>query len=474
MRILLLAMPDTGDWLDHVMRLPNLALASLAGSIEGHDVRILDLVLVKENLKRSLEQHLDSFSPDLVGMSSMTFQFDTMIRIAKYIRRKLPGAKIAAGGYHPTLMYHEIAAETPDIPIDFIIRGEGEATFRELVESLSKSASDFSSIDGLSWRNSSGAWAHNPERALLNLECLPLPDRSVRLEKRFHIFGERIDVIETSRGCPLRCNFCSIRKMYGATFRPFPIERIVADLKSLKSDGIGLVFFADDNITYNANHFKSVCKAIIENGLNDLEYSIQASALGIAKNPDLVELMDRANVRLIELGLESMDPSVIKLMKKATSIEINREAVRLLKKHHMCITALFIIGFPDDTRQSIQNSFRDLMALKPDALYCQFITPYPKTEIREMLMAEGLVANPDDFSSYDGYHCNVRTRHLSREELWKIFTRENIKSWWPQLKGGNFLLKRFFWGYGKCEMKVMATFIYRLFMGRARDWRTGL
>lgn len=467
-------MPDTGDWLDHVMRLPNLALASLAGSIKGHDVRILDLVLVKENLRRSLEKHLSSFAPDLVGMSSMTFQYDTMIRISAYLRRKLPDAKLAAGGYHPTLMYREITAETPDMPVDFLIRGEGEITFGELIENLSIGSGDFSGINGLSWRNSGGAWVHNPERDLQNLELLPLPDRSVRLERGYHVFGERIDVTETSRGCPLRCNFCSIRKMYGPTFRLFPIERIVADLQSLKSAGVKLVFFSDDNITYNADHFRSVCKAIIENGLNSMEYAIQASALGIAKNPDLVEMMDRANIRLIELGLESMDPSVIKLMKKATSVEINREAVRLLKKHNMCITALFIIGFPDDTKQSIQNSFRNLMALKPDALYCQFITPYPKTEIREMLLAEDLVANPDDFSSYDGYHCNVRTRHLSREQLWKIFTRENIKSWWPQLKGGNYLLKRFFWGYGKCEMKVMATFVYRLIMGRAHDWRTDL
>jgi anaerobic magnesium-protoporphyrin IX monomethyl ester cyclase len=474
MRILLLAMPDTGDWLDHVMRLPNLALTSLAASVDGHDIRILDLVLVKEDLKQILEQYLDSFSPDFVGMSAMTFQYDTMLRIAAFIRRKLPNVKLAAGGYHTTLMYQEIADETPDVPLDFMFRGEGEGTFRELIEALSRSSGDFGNIKGLSWRSSQGAWIHNPERALQNLELLPLPNRNARLEKNFHVFRRLVDVAETSRGCPLHCNFCSIRRMYGPTFRTFPIERIVADLKSLQSAGVKIVFLSDDNITYNADHFKSVCKAIIENGLNSMLFTIQASAYGIAKNPDLVALMDQANVRLIHLGLESMDPSVIKFTKKATSIEINREAVRLLKKHHMGIDALFIIGFPDDTKESIQNSFRNLLALKPDALYCQFITPYPKTEVRELLLSEGLVENRDDFRTYDGYHCNIRTRHLSREELWKIFTRENIKSWWPQLKGGNYLLKHFFWGYLTCELMVAITFFYRLFKGRAHDWRMDL
>jgi radical SAM superfamily enzyme YgiQ (UPF0313 family) len=474
MKILLLAMPDTGDWLDHIMRLPNLAMTSLAASVERHDVRVLDLVLVKEHLKRSLDLHLDAFRPDFVGMSAMTFQYDTLLRVANYIRRKHPNIKLAAGGYHATLMYQEIATETPDVPLDYIIRGEGELTFKELISALSEPGLEMKNINGLSWRNADGAWIHNPDRGLLNLEELPLPNRNSRLQKNFHVFGKSVDVVETSRGCPLHCNFCSIRKMYGPTFRRFPIERIIADLKTLKDRGVQFVFLSDDNITYDAEHFKSVCKAIIENGLNSMLFSIQASSYGIAKNPDLVELMDKANVRVIHLGLESMDPSVIKFMKKATSIEINREAVRLLKKHNMGVNALFIVGFPDDTKQSIQNNFRNLMALKPDALYCQFITPYPKTEVRELLLSQGLVVNPNDFSTYDGYHCNIRTHHLTKKELWRIFTLENIKSWWPQLKGGNYLIKNFFWGYLSCEMRVAATFIYRLIMGRAHDWRAKL
>jgi hypothetical protein len=137
----------------------------------------------------------------------------------------------------------------------------------------------------------------------------------------------------------------------------------------------------------------------------------------------------------------------------------------------MGVNALFIVGFPNDTKESIQMNFRNLMKLKPDALYCQFITPYPKTEVREQLLAEGLVENVDDYTTYDGYHCNIRTRHLSREQLWDVFTRENIKSWWPQIKSGNYFIRHFFWGYVSCELKVAATFIYRLFKGKARDWK---
>ena len=192
---------------------------------------------------------------------------------------------------------------------------------------------------------------------MLNLSELPLPDRSGRLETGFHTFRKRIDVTETSRGCPLLCNFCSIRKMYGETFRRFPIQRIIEDLRRLKAAGTEVVFLSDDNITYDAEHFGAVCRAIIDNGLATMRYAIQASAYGIAKNPGLVELMDRANIRLINLGLESMDPDALKYMKKATSIEINREAVRLLKAHKMGVNALFIVGFPGGYETVHPNQF---------------------------------------------------------------------------------------------------------------------
>ena len=475
MKILLLAMPDTVDMLDPVMKLPNLAITSLAASVgPEHDVRVLDLVLVKNRLKKSLEAHLEAFTPDVVGLSAMTFQYSTMIRIASLIRKKLPGVRLIAGGYHVTLMHAEIAAETPDVPIDFMVRGEGEETFAELIEMLASSSGNFGAINGLSWRDTNGAWSHNGARPLLNLENLPLPVRSTRLEKGFHLFRKRIDVTETSRGCPLLCNFCSIRKMYGQTFRRFPVERIINDLKRMKAAGTEIIFFSDDNITYDTDHLSAICRAIIDNGLNSVMYAIQASAYGIAKNPDLVALMEKANIRMINLGLESMDPASIKFMKKATSIEINREAMRLLKKHRMGVNALFIVGFPDDTKESLQNSYRNLLSMKPDTLYCQFITPYPKTEIRDQLLAEGLVENVDDFSKYDGYQCNVRTRHLSREELWDISAKEFAKALWPLVRHGNFFLKHFFWGFLSCEFVVVINLFHRLITGTSRDWRLEL
>jgi radical SAM superfamily enzyme YgiQ (UPF0313 family) len=147
MRVLLLAMPDTVDFLDNSARIPNLALISLAGNLPGHEVKVLDLVLHRPGIRRALEEVLAGFRPQLVGLSAMTFQFATLLRVARLVRRFDPGIKIAAGGYHPSLMARELAAEEL-LPLDFIVRGEGEVTLGELVTELESSKPDLSRIAG--------------------------------------------------------------------------------------------------------------------------------------------------------------------------------------------------------------------------------------------------------------------------------------------------------------------------------------
>ena len=313
-------MPNTSDALETACKLPNLALVSLAAAVKNHDVHVLDLVLKKPYVKKHIDTLVKTHNPEIVGLSAMTFQFDTLTRIASYIKSTAPHIKIVIGGYHATLMYKEIGESGKDQPFDFIVRGEGEATFKELMDGLATGAPDLHAIHGLSFKMGNG-WHHNPERELIDLATLPLPDRSRRLDNSFTILNQSMDVIETSRGCPNNCNFCCITHMYGRTFRPFPITRIVEDLKAIKAAGTRSVFIIDDNITHSINHFKQVCTAIIDNGLNDLLYMTQVTAAGIANNPDLVDLMDKANFRIIFVGFESMDPDILRSMRKPTSPE---------------------------------------------------------------------------------------------------------------------------------------------------------
>lgn len=427
MRVLLVSMPDTADVIDYVARLPNLAVVSLAGNIPEHEVKVLDLVLYKPGIRSILEKVLLDFRPDVVGLSGMTFQFGTLLRVARFIRSRDANIKVVAGGYHATLMAEEITACAQSPPLDFLVRGEGEGTFSELLSEMEKRDPDFSRVPGLSYREGS-VWRHNVGRALLDLDSVALPNRQARLKSDFFMLDLPMDVAETSRGCPFSCKFCSITRMYGHTFRVYSQERILADLRRIRERGTRAVFFVDDNITYDIDHFRRVCRAITDSGLNDLQYLVQVTAVGIAQNPELVAEMDRANFRYVFVGFEAMTPVALKGVNKPTNPDINRRAAALLRSHEMAVIAGCIVGYPDDTEAGIKENVRLIKALKPDMIYAQYLTPYPKTVLREELLAAGLVTNSDDFGKYDGFTCNIRTHHLANDELYRILKREMLLS----------------------------------------------
>jgi anaerobic magnesium-protoporphyrin IX monomethyl ester cyclase len=191
----------------------------------------------------------------------------------------------------------------------------------------------------------------------------------------------------------------------------------------------GSVFLTDDNITHDIPHFRRVCQAIIGNGLNDMLYAVQVSAAGIANNPDLVKDMACANFRLAFVGFESMLPSALKNMNKPTTQDINRRAAKLLKENQIGIVAGIIAGYPDDTAETIRQSFDHFLALNPGMIYAQYLTPYPKTVLRNEMLKDGLVANVDDFTKYDGFTCNTRTRHLAQSELYRCLKRQALRAY---------------------------------------------
>lgn len=233
MKILLLAMPDAANNFHRIMKVPNLGLCSIAAHLSEHEVRIADLVLVHKNIRSWLQTLLAQFQPELIGISSMSFQYRSALTVMSICRQCAPQAKIVLGGYHATLSYQELASQSP--PFDYLIRGEGERALPALVQALEEKR-NFESVPGLSWA-CNGVFRHNPTGELLDVQQLPLPDRSVRMLNGFTYFDRKLDCVETSRGCTMTCTFCSITGMYGSSFRCYAIDRVIADLKQLRDGG---------------------------------------------------------------------------------------------------------------------------------------------------------------------------------------------------------------------------------------------
>jgi anaerobic magnesium-protoporphyrin IX monomethyl ester cyclase len=430
-------MPDSFEHTPSLtMRMPNGALASLAGNLDPqHSVGIADLVLAQDSVRETVERLIRDERPDVVGLSIMTFQRATALRLIRLIRALRPSIRVVAGGYDPSLA-PEAYAE-PDSGVDFIVRGEGELTFRDLIRALETGAG-VARIPGLSWRGPDGGFVHNAERAVSRLggREIQLPNRGARLLRGYTFLGRQIDVVETSRGCTYDCSFCSIIEMRGRNFHTFSIEHVIADIGDARARGARAIFIVDDNITLDVRRFSALCQAIVDAGLDDIHYIVQGMTSAIASAGDeLAAFMRRAGFRYVFLGIENIVPADLTFLRAAAK-NARREggkttgsaairAIDLLHRHGMSVVGGLIVGNPDDTVDSIEANLT-FARQYVDWPYIQHPTPYPRTPMSQTFRDRGLLTT-EDVSQYDGTTAVVRTAAVPAEDV--EFLRWRAERW---------------------------------------------
>jgi anaerobic magnesium-protoporphyrin IX monomethyl ester cyclase len=370
MNVLLLAMPDSFEHMAPVaIRMPNGALTSLAGNVDAHHaVAVADLILVQDRVLPTVERLVRDHRPDVVGLSVMTFQRRTALRLIGHLRQWRPDLAVVVGGYDPSLATDAYFAH--DSGVDMAVRGEGELTFRALLRAL-ESRRSLQGIAGLSWRRPGGEVAHNPDRPASDLRraALALPRRSARVLSGYTMLGRQVDVVETSRGCTFDCSFCSIIEMRGRNFHPFDLDRVLADIADARAHGARTIFLVDDNITLDVGRFMSLCRAMVDAGLDDLDYIVQAMTAPIAQHGEtLAPLMRRAGFRYVFLGVENVlaeDLSFLRAGAKNLKREGGRpvgnaaiDAIEHLHRHGMFVVGGLIVGNPDDTLDGIDANLR--------------------------------------------------------------------------------------------------------------------
>jgi radical SAM superfamily enzyme YgiQ (UPF0313 family) len=434
MNVLLLSMPDSFEHMPPVaIRMPNGALTSLAGNVDPHHrVAVADLILVHRKVRETVTRLVRELNPEVVGLSIMTFQRGTAGRIIDLVRSLRPGLKVVVGGYDPSL-----APEAyENMGVDFLVRSEGEVTFRELLRALEQNSA-LDKIAGLSY-NDSGTWKHNPTRLPHRLEDseIRLPNRAARVLKGYTLLGRQVDVIETSRGCTFDCSFCSIIEMRGRNFHTYSFERVLADIRDARDHGARTIFLVDDNITLNVKRFEALCEAIIEAGLHTLDYFVQAMTSAIADHGEtLAPLMRRAGFRYVFLGIENILEDDLQFLKAAAK---NTErsnghnvgnatltAIDYLHRNQMFVVGGLIVGSPGDTRESIEANL-EFARRYVDWPYIQHPTPYPRTPMTKDFRDQGLIMI-ERLEEYDGTTAVVRTQHLPPEEV--EFLRWKAERW---------------------------------------------
>lgn len=463
MKVLLVGNPRTVKGFNRLTKLPSLNLASLAANVDEGlaDIRIIDLVLRDKNPEKYLRKILSDFQPQVVGFTAMSFQYQAVLSLMKTTRALIPQSTIILGGYHATADGDSILTGDDQQYIDFIIDGEGEVPFNELLKAISGKG-DFHAVPGILFRQN-GEVIKTPRAELLPPEKIRLPRRDVRILNRgFHIMGQPAEVIETSRGCVYDCNFCSIRHMYGKSFRKFSVERILSDLEDARRHGAKSIFITDDNITLDGKRLEHLCNEVDHAGLK-LNFAVQASVKGFMKNPGLAHAMARAGTKIVFLGIENASDSALAYMQKSNQLKSSDtlEVVKELKKFGIIVVGGFIFGYPEDTENTLLENYEYAKNMGVDIPLFNILTPHLKTELREELMNKGLITNLKDYTRYNHYHSNVKTNHLSTDELYRF--RNMLDAKYPLDSGSFFRLL-------KAYPSFFTGLMFRMMRDEPKNW----
>jgi len=369
---------------------PKLGLLYVAANVEQARGRAPDVIdAPAERLDYvGLEARLRAVAPDLVGITTLTFNLIDCWKTVRLIKRILPQAKVCVGGQHVTLYPRETLGLEG---VDFVVHGEGERVFVRLAEALEAGghADALAQIPGLGFHDGDQLRVHPHQDKVEDLDTLPNPARHlIDLGNYDHVAaeGNRLATMQTSRGCPAKCLFCDIRM---TQFRKRSPENVLAELRSLVDRGVDDIFFVDDTITIDKNRLLEICDLIKRSGL-DLHFKVSARVDTV--KPRILAALKEAGCYRIHYGVETATPRLLKYLQKQTTPEKVEQAFRWTREAGIGSFAYCMIGIPTETRQEMMNTVDFAIALDPDFAQFSICTPYPQTALYESMLQMGHIS----------------------------------------------------------------------------------
>ena len=357
-------------------------------------------------------------SVDLVGISTITSTAPRAYAIADRVREK--GVPVVMGGPHVTFMADEALEHA-----DFVIRGEGEQTLMAFIEAWEKGGG-FSDIPNLSYRENEQI-IHNPLRPFIkDLDQIPFPDLSLLKSTKKGISGLSSIPVQTSRGCPFDCSFCSVTGMFGKKYRFRSTENIIEELRHY-NERKNLIFFYDDNFTADRKRAKNLLEAMIRENFK-FKWTTQVRA-DVAKDLELVRLMKKSGCHTLYIGFESVNPESLKAMKKRQTVEEIAEAIKILRRHRIGIHGMFVYGFDEDDWKTVKQTVKFAKKSKLNSTQFLILTPLPGSEFFDKVRCENRIQF-QDWALYDAHHVVFRPARLSLFDLQRaqIFSHKKFYS----------------------------------------------
>ncbi len=447
-KILLIQPPESSPFNAYVKprRYP-LALFTLAVVLETEfcnlEIVIADLGLPDMDLENLLTNEL----PDLVGVTFLTPQYEMSRNISIAVRKFLNGCYLVGGGVHATVLPIKTMN---DIDFDFLVIGEGEITFPELISALDRKSPSFEQINGICYRNETSPCLSNPRERLYNLDQFPLPTDVLPpgyLDQYSSVQSSKGDgpivTVSASRGCSFNCFFCASNALFLGQSLPIlrDVDSIVREVSELsRKHNVKIIRFGDDIFDIDRARGLAILEGLKKAGCSD---KCDISYLSRARKPssddyEYYSKLYNLGVRQIAIGIESGDEKLMTKFAKPEGVLYGSENTKVIQKAGIEVKYFLMVGLPGQDWASILKTVDLLKRDKPNLIGVSYTMPYPGTALYKMKdeiffsgSFEKMIHEPPRELDSQGFIPCTRTREMTSLEIMK--SREFILKKFKQI-----------------------------------------
>ena len=402
---------------------PPLGLSYLAATLEreSHKVSIIDMeaeLLKKEQLVKRIRK----IKPDVIGISSTTPIHHNADELFRFIKKIDKNIITIAGGPHPTSILNKTLEQNKDI--DMVVYGEGEKTIIELIDKLEKKK-EIKDVDGIIYRKGKEIKRTKPRELIQDLDWLAFPAKHL-LKQEIYVWSVPkkgiipVSSIETTRGCPFKCSFCSQTIIFGNKMRERSVDDVIEEIKEIKNKHkINHLIFYDDTLGLNKKRTIEMCERIID---EKLDITFEGMTRVNCVDEELIKKLKQAGLNRLSFGVESGNQNILNAVKKGINLKQIRNAYKLIDKHKIESRMSVVLGLPFETEKTIRKTIKFIKSLKCYQAYINIGTPFPGTEYYEMAKQGygGLKLLTDDWREYRRWgNAVINVNDLSKEDLIK-------------------------------------------------------
>jgi anaerobic magnesium-protoporphyrin IX monomethyl ester cyclase len=392
-----------GRWIP--LGLVYLAAAARQANLE---TEIYD-AMAKGHAYPEIEHHFRESMADYVASTAITATINDAIKTLELAKRINPDTVTILGGVHPTFMYEEVLAGSA--AVDYIVIGEGEATLRHLLEVL-EAAGNPAQVAGIAFRQ--GGTVVKTDRRTLLETIDDLPAAWDLLDWRdYHslvIPDSRLAAISTSRGCAHDCTFCSQQKFWGQSWRARDPRKVADELEYLYSTyHVNVAMITDEHPTRSRERWETLLDAVIDRDI-PVYLLMETRASDIIRDRDILWKYRKAGIIYISFGAETANQAALDALKKGQVVEEMKQVFDILREQEIVSEASFMVGFPDETSDSIQQTIQLALHYNPDIANFFTFTPWPYTDVYNDLKP---LVRVHDYGKYNMVDPVLEPRNMS-------------------------------------------------------------